>query len=110
MNTIPIFPKDIKKEDYWLVSVKGIAWLYVMQEMMRPLENNPDGAKEQAVILVAGAESPMFMLKKKFFPVERMMKATGMARETLEDLTLIKLVEKENTDLPPPNVNYWGTA
>lgn len=110
MSMVPILPAHLKKEDYWMLSVKGIAWLYVVQEMMKPMENNPDGAKEEAVILVSGADSPMFLLKKKFFPVEVLMRATGMARETLEDLDMIKLTEKDNTDLPPPNVTYWGTA
>lgn len=108
MTAIPILPAGIDKEDYWFIEVRGVEWLYMMKKLTSARADAP--ISEQPVMVMDGEiAAPIWMLKKKFYPIEVLEQATGMNRTTIMNAELIRLSVKKK-DLPKPTVSYWGEA
>lgn len=106
---IPIWSGEITHEEYWFIQVSGVEWTYVIQKLIeKHLKSVP--ISEKPIILGQTAdEKPIFMLRKKFLPVEAIVQATGIALDTVMNTpTLMLTVSKK--DLPAPTVDYWGQA
>lgn len=97
----------VTREEYWFLRVSGSAWEFVLVEkLLKPLKEKPQS--EMPYIAVMGDAGVLYLLRKKFVPVELLMTQTGLDKETLEQAEVIELSEKKRDDLPKPTVNYWG--
>lgn len=97
----------VNRDEYWYLRISGSAWEFVLVEkLIKPLEKQPQS--EMPYIAVHGDAGLLYLLRKKFVPVELLMTHTGLDKDTLEQAEIIELTEKRRDDLPKPTVNYWG--
>lgn len=106
MNGLPVLPDGIEAKDYWAIQAGDTEWIYVVSELMKRMKDVED--KETPIVIIQ-MEPPVYLLRKKYIPVEHLSKVLGMTPRKIEALEMIVLRVKP-TDLPKPNVNYWGTA
>ena len=101
-------PEDIDVTRYWPISVQGICWEYILRQLLKPLEKAP--INERPIIMIVVNGRPVYLLLKKYLPVEELSRRTGLSPEVLNTLPVIRLVELDRPELPRPTVQGWGEA
>lgn len=108
-SDIPILPEGVDKADYWIIKVHGLEAYYIMYKLTQPVLSKL-GPKHDEVFLATYGQDSVYLLKKKSFTIEQIMKSTGQTREAIEKNPMVFLTVKDRPDLPRPTVAGWGEA
>lgn len=108
MGELPILPDGIDIKDYWAFSAQGASAMWIIKQLMKPLEDVK--AAEQPIIAIPMSDAMVFLLLRKYVTVESISKYTGMTVDALEKREVIRISEALDPKLPRSTVNYWGTA
>lgn len=102
-------PEDVRAQDYWFITVKGIEANYILDKMIGALPEK-DRLDGRTVLFLPQNGEFIFGLKKERFPVEVLTAHTGRTAKALEADMIINLGVDYPPGLPQPTVRGWGTA
>lgn len=108
---IPILPDGLKPDDFWVIEVRGVEALYIVQELAKPVVDKIASVFHPVLITMEeDSDMQTYYFRKVYFSIESIVKATGLQADKVATAPVIKLHVAERPDLPKPNVNYWGKA
>lgn len=103
-------PEGVDGRAYWCIRPKGVSWYFLMQELLRQVDLEKHAKDQPALFLLLNDGSPFYMFKKTYYPIENIMKVTGLPQDVVEKTKVLRLVETDKEGIPLPTVEYWGRA
>lgn len=94
--------------EYWQVKALSVEWLYVLSTLALSVHAAPE--EQHCVVGMSWDNTPLYLLKKKYFPAASLSKVTGIAEEKLSSYKGVITLQSKKSDLPEPTVPYWGKA
>lgn len=94
--------------EYWQVKALSVEWLYVLSTLALSVNAAPE--EQHCVMGVSWDSTPLYLLKKRFYPAAEISRVTGIAEEKLSSYKGVITLQSVANDLPEPNVPYWGKA
>lgn len=96
-------------EEYWQIKALSVEWLYVLTKLKDSVKVGP--FEQHCVVGVHYDGNPLYLLKRKYYPVAEISRVTGLAEDKLAAYTgILTLKSKLVEGLPEPTVTYWGLA
>lgn len=109
MAVIPVNVPGLNLEEYWQIQALSIEWLFVLDKLNKSVKAKPED--KHCLLGMGMGNQTIYFLKKSFFPVEVMMKATGLTKDQLEGhVGIIQLKSKPVEGFPEATVPGWGEA
>lgn len=106
----PEFPQGLAITDYWVIEAKGIEAQYIVSSLARPVLSKVPIMNYPVLFTEVNPRERTYYLRKTYFSVEEITKATGVPTATVARAPMIKLHVSPVEGLPEPTVDYWGRA
>lgn len=94
--------------EYWQVKALSVEWLYVLTELAASVKAGPE--EKHCVVGVSWDSTPLYLLRKKYYPAAEISRVTGVAEERLSSYKGVITLQTKVEGLPEPTVPYWGKA
>lgn len=106
----PEFPQGLSVTDFWIVEAKGIEAQYIISALAKPVLAKVPIMNHPVLFTEISSKERTYYLRKTYFTVEDITKATGVPTATVARAPMIKLHVSPVPGLPEPTVDYWGRA